>query len=183
MSSSTYPTLLSHILEGKLYRPLIDAPEVARHRADWRHLFAELAVNPPRDQEISRRFHTKWHESHHFIRELLDDDDLLVEAAKVWLPPYVGPSLVLFRGENVDRYQRGAIGTAWSDQEETALMFARGLNAVGCGGVLLRVSASVEAIIAGPSDHSANWLREREFTVDVRKTAGVEALARFAPSH
>lgn len=61
-------------------------------------------------------------------------------------------------------------------------MFASGLNAVGKGGVLLRAAIPASAIIAGPSKHSAEWIRENEFTVDTRNLGPVTELGRFPPS-
>ncbi len=177
-----YPPLLGHVFEGRLYRPLLTAPDVAAHRKQWRELFILLAKRGPADRAMSDHFHTKWHESHHLLRELIDDDDLFVDVAKAWLPPYHGPTLTLYRGENIDRLSVGKIGSGWSDQEETAAMFARGLNAVGSGGALLRTHAPAAAIVAGPSDHSANWLREREFTVDPRMLGQIEQIRLFAPA-
>lgn len=177
-----YPELLSHVLNGKHYRPMLDSPEVHLHRRDWRRLFADLIACPPRDGEISGRFHEQWHVSHFNIRELVDDDDLVMDALWKWLPGYDGPAMLLYRGENIDRLDAGRIGTAWSDKEETAEMFARGWNAVGRGGVLLRTMAPAEAIIAGPSTHSL-YLGEAEFTVDIRKLEEIETVARFQPAN
>jgi hypothetical protein len=178
-----YPRLLYHVLGKNEYNPILQSPDVERHRKEWREFFKALLTCPPKDQAIAERFHTKWHESHHRIRELVADDDLMIEVMRVWLPPYEGPSLVLYRGENIDRFEIGRIGTAWSLKEETAGMFAAGLNAVGKGGVILRIDAPADAIIAGPSGHSAKWLGENEYTVDVRKLRGIEELHRFPASY
>ena len=177
---SAYPDLLDHVLDGKHYRPLLDSPEVERHRRDWRRLFADLIACPPRDTDISARFHEQWHVSHFNIRELVDDDDLVMDALWKWLPRYDGPAMLLYRGENIDRLDAGRIGTAWSNKEETAEMFARGWNAVGGGGVVLRTMAPAEAIIARPSAHSL-YLGEAEFTVDWRKLGPIEK-TRIFPS-
>lgn len=177
-----YPPLLDHILDGGDYGPMLRSPWIEVHRRAWRDLFAELPSRPPRDVEISNLFHTTWHVSHHFIRELVDDDELLLDAIRVWLPPYEGPSLTLYRGENIDRLALGKIGTAWSDRVETARMFASGWNSCGKGGVILKATVSSEAIIAGPSAHSSNWLGEREYTVDPNKLGGYEEVERFPPS-
>ncbi|WP_395066515.1 hypothetical protein [Paraburkholderia silvatlantica] len=184
MILTAYPPLLGHILEGKEYMPLIRGRDVEKHRAKWRDLIRELSACPPKEPEIADRFHTQWHVSSHFIRELVADDELLMDMLWVWLPRYEGPHLVLYRGENIDRFRDGKIGTAWSDQRETARMFASGLNNTGQGGVILNVVAPSEAIIAGPSEHSANWLREREFTVDWRKLdkRKIEQIQFFTPS-
>ncbi|KAE8755637.1 hypothetical protein FSO04_33270 [Paraburkholderia madseniana] len=169
MTQGGYPPLLRHILEGKEYMPIIRSRDVEKHRAQWRALIRDLCSCPPKEPQIADSFHTQWHVSGHRIRELVADDELLMNMLWVWLPRYEGPHLVLYRGENRDRFRGGKIGTAWSDQRETAHMFASGLNNIGEGGVILNVVASSDAIIAGPSEHSANWLREREFTVDWRK--------------
>ncbi|MGN6260293.1 MAG: hypothetical protein ACTHNO_06120 [Ralstonia sp.] len=140
----------------------------------------DLTACAPKDHAIAERFHTQWHVSHHFIRELVDDDELLMDVAWTWLPRYKGPEMVLYRGENIDRLDRDRIGSAWSSKEETACMFARGLNAVGKGGVVLETTAPPEAIIAGPSSHSV-WLGEHEFTVDRRRLVEVKRKCHFPP--
>jgi hypothetical protein len=178
---SGYPPLLDHILDGKHYGPMLRSPEVAQHRTEWRAFFKRLIACPPKDREIAERFHTQWHVSHHFIHELVEDDTLLMDMLWIWLPRYEGPAMVLYRGENIDRLEDGKIGAAWSDKEETARMFASGWNAEGRGGVILRTIAPVDAIIAGPSAHSADWLGESEFTVDWRKLVEVERIRTFAP--
>lgn len=175
-----YPPLLAHILDGKHYGPMLRSTDVAQHHGEWRALFKSLIACPPRDHAIAERFHTQWHVSHHFIRELVEDDALLMDMLWVWLPRYEGPAMVLYRGENIDRLEDGKIGAAWSDKEETARMFASGWNAEGRGGVILRTNATVDAIVAGPSAHSANWLGESEFTVDWRKLVEVERIRTFA---
>ena len=177
-----YPPLLSRILRGQEYLSLLGSPEVERHRSDWRELFRALGSMPPHDADIAARFHTQWHVCHHFIRELVDDDELLLDTLWVWLPRYQGPAVELYRGENLDRLAAGRIGFGWSDKMETARMFASGLNAVGSGGVILRTSAPSNAVIAGPTDHSANWLGESEFTVDRRRLVEVVQVQRFAPA-
>jgi hypothetical protein len=57
------------------------------------------------------------------------------------------------------------------------------LNNIGIGGVILKVDAPGDAIIAGPSAHSANWLGERKFTVDWRKLdkSKIEQVQFFTP--
>lgn len=178
-----YLPLLGHILSGKNLGPLIRSASRAKHQAEWRDFIRDLTRLSPSSDQLAERFHTQWHVCHHYLRELVNDDDLLFDMLWVWLPRYQGPSLLLYRGENIDRFEVGRIGTAWSDKQETAEMFARGLNAVGKGGVVLRIAAQASAIIAGPSWHSSQWLGENEFTLDTRKPVGIEAIARFSPNH
>lgn len=102
---------------------------------------------------------------------------------RAWLPRYEGPDLILYRDESIDRFENGRIGTAWSDKQETAELFAQGLNCVGKGGLILRTLAPTTAIIAGPSRHSTQWLGECEFTVDPGQLGCITAITRFQPSH
>lgn len=176
-----YPPLLRHILDGDDYLPLLASACRPKHQADWRTLMKRLAERPPRDRALAESFHTQWHVSHHRIRELVDDDTLLMDMLWVWLPRYEGPDLLLFRGENVDRHAAGHIGTAWTADQETARIFAEGNNAVGSGGLILRTTAPASAIIAGPSHHS-RYLDESEFSLDTRRLAGIDVVKRY-PGH
>lgn len=177
-----YPPLLSYILDGKTFGPILKGPNVDRHREEWRRLMRELIACAPKDTAIANCFHTQWHVSHHYIRILIDDDELLMNMLWVWLPRYEGPDLLLYRGENIDRLERGVIGTAWSNRENTALMFVSGLNAIGKGGVIIDTTAPAEAIIAGPSVHSRR-LNEHEYTVDRRRLGNISNQCYFPPSH
>jgi len=177
-----YSPLLSHILDGKEFGPILGSPNVALHRSEWRNLFKRLIDCPPKDHAVADKFHTQWHVSHHLIRQLIDDDALLMDMLWIWLPRYNGPSMELYRGENIDRLENGVVGTAWARKEETASTFASGLNAVGKGGVILRTLAPVSSIIAGPSKHSI-YLGEYEFTLDTRKLGNIVRIRDFKPCH
>lgn len=62
-------------------------------------------------------------------------------------------------------------------------MFGGGLNAAGQGGLILQANVPASLIIAGPSKHSAEWLRENEFTVDPRTLNDIVPVATFPPNH
>ncbi|WLG57711.1 hypothetical protein PSH77_04135 [Pseudomonas extremorientalis] len=179
---SDYPHLLSHILNGNEYGPLLNGPDVARHRDEWRAFIEDIASCVPTNAVLLDRFHTQWHVGHHYIRALVDDDDLLMDMLWKWLPRYNGSELLLYRGENLDRFELGKIGTAWSDKESVAEMFAGGLNAEGRGGVLLETTGSPNSIIAGPSAHSI-YLQEYEYTVDTRRLSTITVKSHFTPRH
>lgn len=176
-----YPRLLQHILYVREYNRLLGSPE--EHRDEWRKLIKDLTACGPKDETIRALFHTRWHESHGKIRALVDDDHLLVDMLWIWLPRYEGPALILYRGENIDRCERGRIGTAWSVNEQKAEVFASAHNNDGKGGVLLQTIAPAAAIIAGPSPHSER-MGEHEFSVDPRKLepGAITELRRFPPS-
>lgn len=131
-----------------------------------------------KDSEV---FGTYWIEAGHRIREQVGDDDLLVQFLRLALPRYTGDGAVLYRGENLTRWQTGTVGLAWSLQIDVARMFAGGLNAVGSGGVLLAARFSTSAIISGPNSHS-QYLGEDQFTVDPRYAEDVLVLEHFSPA-
>lgn len=139
-----------------------------------------MASREPTNAVLLDRFHTQWHVGHHHIRALVDDDDLLMDMLWKWLPRYNGSELLLYRGENLDRFELGRIGTAWSDKESVAKMFASGLNAEGRGGVILETTGTANSIIAGPSAHSI-YLREYEYTIDRRRLSTIGVKCHFPP--
>lgn len=177
---SSYPPLLPHFLNAVEFGPLLQSEQRTKHRDDWRDFIRALAKLPPSSKSLADRFHTQWHVCHHRLRELVGDDDLIVDMLWVWLPRYQGTEMVLYRGENIDRFEAGRIGTAWTDQQSTAEMFASGLNAVGNGGLVLCATVPAMAIIAGPSKHSL-YLGESEFTVDTRKRLEMTVYFMDAP--
>lgn len=132
--SRAYPPLLDHILRGQEFLPLLTSPELERHRSGWRELFRTLPSTAPQDTEIAARFQTQWHVCHHFVRELVDDDELLLDALWVWLPRYQGPAVELYRGENIDRLAARRIGFGWSDEREQRECSRAGLTLWGVAG-------------------------------------------------
>ena len=145
----------------------------------WREVLYELCLLSYVHDSIQEGFHTEWTIRGHRIREQAADDALLLKALHVLLPTYRGSELTLFRGESASRYNGCAMGFAWTTSEDTARMFARGLNAMHAGGgVLLSTHAPSEAIIAGPSKHSA-YLQENEYVVDWRALRQIDLVDSF----
>lgn len=149
---------------------------------EWRQACIDLITRAPATVDPDAA-HTCFTEFGHRMREKLDDDRLLIGALRQLLPTFVGVGagqpLVLYRGENVDRYEDGRIGLCWSPVRAVAEMFGGGLNAmVGQGGCLLRAHAPAQAVVAGPNSHS-RWLGEVEYLVDPRLLQNVELIARY----
>ena len=123
-------------------------------------------------------FCTHWIVAGHRIREQVAEDHVLARFLRQSLPPYTNGPVVLYRGENKQRFSAGAIGFSWSRSESVATMFARGLNAVSGGGLLLRAQLDAPAVIAGPNAHS-RYLGEDQYTVDPAFCQGVAVVAEF----
>lgn len=148
----------------------------------WRS-HADLLISGRRlTPDARNQFETHWVEAGHRMREQIGDDVLLVRLLRRTLTPYDGSGeLELFRGENKNRWENRTVGLTWTTDIETARTFARGLNAVRSGGVLLKVRCKPDAIIGGPSNHS-KYLGEFQFTVDPFSLNAIMALEFFPPS-
>jgi hypothetical protein len=123
-------------------------------------------------------FATYWIAEGHHMREQVADDALLSNLLRLYLPPYVGSDLVLYRGENIERWQNHELGLAWTTSKEVAEMFAGGLNAVRTGGVLLQTKCAAAAVICGPNQHST-YLGENQYTVEPSLLKEVIVLKRY----
>ena len=123
-------------------------------------------------------FGTHWIVAGHRIREQVAEDRLLAIFLRQFLPPYRGDPILLYRGENKQRFAAGTVGFSWSSSESVATMFAQGLNAVEGGGVLLRAQFDAPAVISGPNAHS-QYLGEYQYTVDPAFCQGVAVVAEF----
>ena len=147
----------------------------------WRQKVDEL-IDMPIDEELSANLHSAWGVYGHHIRSQVANDPLLIRFLRKCLPKYQGDLAVkLYRGENKKRYEDMNIGLCWTTKYEVARMFARGLNAIHFGGVLLECTCDPHRIISGPSDHSQR-LGEIEYTVDVIGLSGISVAQSFPKS-
>ncbi|QXC55599.1 hypothetical protein KSS82_04730 [Vibrio mimicus] len=128
--------------------------------------------------EFSEAFHKLWTISGHHIREQINDDKKLLQLLSKFLPPYKEESILLFRGEALDSYNKQQIGFCWTPVRDKAEQFACGLNAVGSGGILLSCECQSNWILSSPSEHS-KYLGEYEYTVNPFLLENVIGLTRF----
>lgn len=151
-------------------------------RSEWsqfmKHVLQPGFVTP----ELQKAFHTKWIESGHFIRAKLGDDKTLSQLLAICMPKYEGHGLTVFRGENEHRFNSGHIGFCWTENRESAEMFARGLNACRGQGFLLQAYAKPEAIFSGPNDHS-RYLGEHEVTLNPSLLSDIQIISSYPKSH
>ena len=145
----------------------------------WRPYVEEIVASADMSLSLKEQFHSVWITCGHRIREQVGNDELLAEFLWKILPRFSGGQVTLFRGENRWRWENGQLGFCWSSRREVAAMFGRGLNAISSGGVLLQIESEIEAIIAGPSDHS-EYLNELEFTVDPRRLANIRVVEKYS---
>ncbi len=146
----------------------------------WRRE-AELFLRQKDISEVFvRDFHTSWIEKGHDIRAQIQDDELLVKLLEHVLPKYSGKALILYRGENLIRWEKGSIGLCWTDSIDVARMFGRGLNARDSGSLLLSCDFEADWIISSPNAHS-KWLGENEYTVNPFKISNISVLEKYPP--
>jgi hypothetical protein len=148
------------------------------HVAKWNAEADALVRKIIADDAWPGNFGSAWTQHGRRIREQVGNDRLLCALLRRRLPPYEGGPVTLFRGENLGRWRAGALGFAWTPDVNVALMFARGLNAVAPGGILLRCTFEATSIISGPNDHSRR-LGEHQFTVDPFSATAVEEIEEF----
>jgi hypothetical protein len=146
----------------------------------WRAEANRLLNNNDLSDIYRNEFHIAWTVQGHRIREQLGNTHQLVRMLRHVLPCYDGVGLTLYRGENIDRLEKGDVGLCWTPNITTATMFARGLNAVCKGGKLIEINCPREWVIAGPSSHSV-YLDENEFTIDPSLISNFSVIEEYPP--
>lgn len=106
------------------------------------------------------------------ISDSLERGPILATVLKTLLPPYTGPRQIVYRGEAADRHLARAYGMSWTIDIKVARMFAERRDPRG---IVLKLDASAEMIIAGPDDHSKH-LQEDEYLVDPSTIRSVEEI-------
>lgn len=137
-----------------------------KRKGNWSAFVFNLKKTGTCTPELQEAFHLMWVESGHRIRARVRNDRKLLKVMRTLLPAYEGEGQWLYRGESIDRYRSGKLGFCWTNDQSVAAMFARGLNNVGSGGVLLKAWAPASAILADIHPHSGIWLKENEITVN-----------------
>ena len=148
----------------------------------WNSTFINTLLSLTPSQEFRGHFHTFWTEKGHRLRSVINDDYTLAKLLWHLLPKYEGDKVTLYRGENIGRLSNNKVGFCWTPSQETATMFASGLNAIETGGVLLSIECRPEWIISSPSQHSI-YLGENEYTIDPARIDRFDRIKEYEPSH
>ena len=145
----------------------------------WSLVFKRISENFKELQFSKEQVHTLWTVNGGHLRRKIKDDKLVAKVLDVVLPGYTGEGLVLYRGECRFLYESGQIGFCWTPNIDVATMFARGLNAIESGGVLLKAYAPSEAIFSSPNAHSANQMHEFEYTCNPELLENIELIQSY----
>ena len=146
----------------------------------WPHVFKYL-IQHSNDLTINQEaVHSRWIESGGHLRNKIRNDDLVLSVLQKYLPKYRGGAdgMILYRGECRFLYEEGKIGFCWTPKKEIACDFARVLNSIESGGVLLQAHASSNAIIASPNNHSIS-IEEFEYTCNPKNLENIQVIKDF----
>lgn len=122
----------------------------ATDTALWRETFNYLASVDDASIFVKEKIQSLWLIYGGDLRAKIKDDRLILQVLKRALPGYGGDGVTLYRGESWFLFDQDKIGFCWTISEELATSYAKGLNAVESGGVLLKCYAPEDAILAAP---------------------------------
>ncbi|MBF4991266.1 hypothetical protein [Methylophilus sp. QUAN] len=114
----------------------------------WRDTFDYMARLKDDSVFQKGQLATLWAQYGGDLRAKIKDDALVLKVLKKALPGYHGEGFTLYRGESWFLFDNDQIGFCWTTSEDIAITYAKGLNAVESGGVLLKCYAPPEAILA-----------------------------------
>lgn len=116
----------------------------------WRETFSYLARVDDDSIFLKEKIQALWLVYGGDLRAKVKDDNLILQVLRKAMPGYSGDGVTLYRGESWFLFDQDEIGLCWTTSEEQATLYAKGLNAVESGGVLLKCYAPAEAILAAP---------------------------------
>lgn len=133
---------------------------------EWASVFQYIYEYHKELEFCKDKIHTLWTANGGHLRRKIKNDNLIAKVLKLTLPGYTGEGLILYRGECCFLFEQGKIGFCWTPDVDVATKFARGLNAIESGGVLLKAYAPSESIFSAPNEHSSKQMHEFEYTCD-----------------
>ena len=145
----------------------------------WPVILEFLSNNHQKFSFDKSKIHTFWTVNGGHLRRKVSNDKLLLNILLKSLPNYSGEALTLYRGECQFLYNENKIGFCWTPDLNVAKKFAKGLNAIESGGVLLKAYASSNAIMSAPNDHSNNKMKEFEYTCNPELLEDIEVIEYY----
>lgn len=141
----------------------------------WREAIEQLQLGSSPNVELGNALLDFWftYGKLSIPRGLKGDLPVLLDAFKHLWPPYAGMGLTLYRGEIYSRHKKRTYGIAWTPRIECAKIFVIHQSTPKRPGVLLKLEATPEMIVAAVKEHSDHTLtlEEDEYLVDPRRIA------------
>lgn len=139
----------------------------------WHKALEQLIIDS--DKSLGVPLLRFWRECGFHIGRSLKGNLILVDALKHLLPPYGGIGLTLYRGELDARHRQSVYGISWTSDFSVARTFARRFSPDEGEGVVLKIDASPEMIVAASVEHPSH-LREEDYIIDPRLIRSVSAI-------
>lgn len=114
----------------------------------WQATFEYIAHLKDDSAFQKTKIATLWAQYGGDLRAKIKNDALILSVLKKTLPGYSGEGWTLYRGECWFLFDSHQIGFCWTPSQPLATSYAKGLNAVDSGGVLIKCYAPAEAILA-----------------------------------
>jgi hypothetical protein len=145
----------------------------------WCRALRQVAQLGPIQEASRLAFMEQWVECGDTLRAAVSNDLVLADALRHLLPPYCGPALRLYRGENFHNRRRRSYGFSWTSDEEVADGHAQSFHQTCEGGsVVLSAMVPAEAVICAPH-LLQNRYAEDEYVVDRRLLSDVKVIRRY----
>lgn len=140
----------------------------------------EVAKLPRPSAEFQSYCFDLWLRHGDHLRDLTNGANVLAAGLRVLLPPYTGPTLMIYRGDSWFNRCRRTYGPSWTTSIEVARHFASDTPWRTCvgGSVLLETMAPADAIVCAPGQID-NRYGEREIVVEPRRLGKVNVVERF----
>jgi len=166
----------------------LEAAIRALNRLDcWRRAIDQLLVGPSPNETKGRALLSFWNTYglHSIGRGLKADLPRIIDAFKYLLPPYTGKGLTLYRGEVESRHMVGIYGISWTAIFDKAKQFADIRSPEEGHGIVLKLEATPNMIVAAVKESSQQTLilGEDEYLVDPRLIQGKVSVVRHRPAH
>lgn len=118
----------------------------------WQKTFEYIAQLEDDSAFQKAKIATLWAHYGGDLRAKIRDDGLILHVLRKTMPSCRDEGRTLYRGESWFLFDADQIGFCWTPSQTIATSYAKGLNAVDSGGVLLKCHAPAEAILAVEND-------------------------------
>jgi hypothetical protein len=167
------------VIEGVVNDFCIGVYDFRVEESLWHPVFTYILDKHQKLSFEKESIHTLWTVNGGHLRRKINDDLLISKVLSMSMPGYDGDGIELYRGECRFLYESNRIGFCWTPDIDVAKKFASGLNSLESGGVLLKAYAPPESIYTSPNSHSAEQMKEFEYTCNPFLLKDIEVLQVF----
>jgi hypothetical protein len=147
---------------------LIAALTQCKLRGTLAHAFRKIGHLRAVDPSIYSCVASWWQANGYDVGSAKSNDRALVRGLRVLLPPYIGPEVRVFRGQQFPKLPLRNIGMCWTNSVSTAERDANDFcqSSVGESVILEAIAKPSAVILAISGRHDGNQYGEAEYIVD-----------------